>query len=165
MPAASLMSRDLERVLRALQATRGLAPSDIVLYGQSVGSGPTCQIAAGRAGRGLAGVVLHSPFLSGIRVLNPEWTWWPSWADVFPNYKAAPRIRGPTLIVHGDADDVIPIQHAHALQRLCPGAVPPLWVEGATHDDVELSPHFLPHLRRFLEETCWAQSPGAAQDY
>lgn len=32
--------------------------------------------------KGLAGVVLHSPLLSGMRVLSPGLKWWPAFADV-----------------------------------------------------------------------------------
>lgn len=39
------------------------SPGDIVLYGQSVGSGPSVDLAART--RGLGGVVLHSPLMSG----------------------------------------------------------------------------------------------------
>jgi hypothetical protein len=41
--------------------------SGVILYGQSVGSGPTCYLAAKRV---CAGVVLHSPIMSGMRVLT-----------------------------------------------------------------------------------------------
>lgn len=44
--------------------------SRIVLYGQSVGSGPCCFL--GRREDGLGGMVLHSPFMSGMRVLTPS---------------------------------------------------------------------------------------------
>jgi hypothetical protein len=48
----------------------------------------------------LAGVVLHSPILSGVRVLKPHLKWWPSWADVYPNHLLAPKIRAPVLVMH-----------------------------------------------------------------
>jgi hypothetical protein len=41
--------------------------SSVILYGQSVGSGPTCYLASKRV---CAGVVLHSPIMSGMRVLT-----------------------------------------------------------------------------------------------
>ena len=41
--------------------------SGVILYGQSVGSGPTCYLASKRM---CAGVVLHSPIMSGMRVLT-----------------------------------------------------------------------------------------------
>jgi len=44
---------------------------NIVLYGQSVGSGPCCYLAS-RTDQQLGGMVLHSPFTSGMRVLTPS---------------------------------------------------------------------------------------------
>lgn len=144
----------MHAVYAALQRDEGLTPGDVVLYGQSVGSGPTCHLAASPAGAGAAGVVLHSPFLSGMRVLNPGWTRWPAWADLFPNHAAAPRIAAPTLVVHGTADSVIPVGHGRTLATLCPAAVEALWVEGADHDNVEDSPLYVPRLKAFLTK-CW----------
>jgi hypothetical protein len=45
-------------------------PKNIVLYGQSVGSGPVCNLAY--KNNNLGGVILHSPFTSGMRVLTPS---------------------------------------------------------------------------------------------
>lgn len=48
---------------------------NIVLYGQSVGSGPTVDLATRLPA--LRGVVLHSPILSGLRVMYPvKRTYW-----------------------------------------------------------------------------------------
>ncbi len=44
--------------------------SKIILYGQSVGSGPCCYLGCREVGIG--GIVLHSPFMSGMRVLTPS---------------------------------------------------------------------------------------------
>jgi hypothetical protein len=44
--------------------------SKVVLYGQSVGSGPCCYL--GCREEDLGGMILHSPFLSGMRVLTPS---------------------------------------------------------------------------------------------
>jgi pimeloyl-ACP methyl ester carboxylesterase len=45
--------------------------SNIILYGQSVGSGPCCYLAAKRDCE-VGGMILHSPFTSGMRVLTPS---------------------------------------------------------------------------------------------
>ena len=45
-------------------------PSKIVLYGQSVGSGPCCHLAM--RNHDVGGMILHSPFTSGMRVLTPS---------------------------------------------------------------------------------------------
>lgn len=53
----------------------GIMQEDVILYGQSVGSGPTLHLAS-RLPR-LRGVVLHSAILSGIRVIyNVKLTFW-----------------------------------------------------------------------------------------
>jgi hypothetical protein len=55
---------------------------------------------------GIAGVVLHSPMLSGVRVFNPNLRWWPAWADIFPNHLLVKKIDVPLLVMHGTADEV-----------------------------------------------------------
>ena len=44
--------------------------SKIIVYGQSVGSGPSCYICKKR--QNVGGLILHSPFMSGMRVLTPS---------------------------------------------------------------------------------------------
>ena len=62
-----------------LRSDYGIKQEEIILYGQSVGSGPTLHMAS-RLKR-LRGVVLHSAILSGIRVLYPvKMT---LWFDIF----------------------------------------------------------------------------------
>ena len=115
-PAASATFQDISAVLQMLEESYGRQRGDVVLYGQSVGSGPTAWMAARTPG--LAGVVLHSPFLSGLRVLKPNLKLWPAWADIFPSYKYAPKIQSRTLVLHGTQDDVIDIAHGHKLHAL-----------------------------------------------
>lgn len=45
-------------------------PAKIILYGQSVGSGPVCHLAY--KNNDVGGIILHSPFTSGMRVLTPS---------------------------------------------------------------------------------------------
>lgn len=66
---------DIEAVYNCLKNEHGVKEEDVILYGQSVGSGPTLHLAS-RLQR-LRGVVLHSAILSGIRVLyNVKMTFW-----------------------------------------------------------------------------------------
>ncbi|PSR82151.1 Protein ABHD17C like, partial [Actinidia chinensis var. chinensis] len=72
---------DIEAVYNCLKNDYGIKEEDVILYGQSVGSGPTLHLAS-RLQR-LRGVVLHSAILSGIRVLYPvKMTFW---FDIFKN--------------------------------------------------------------------------------
>ena len=58
---------DIEAAYKCLEESYGAKQENIILYGQSVGSGPTVDLAA-RLPR-LKAVVLHSPILSGLRVM------------------------------------------------------------------------------------------------
>ena len=60
---------DIEAAYKCLEENYGAKQEDIILYGQSVGSGPTLDLAV-RLPR-LRAVVLHSPILSGLRVMYP----------------------------------------------------------------------------------------------
>lgn len=157
-PTASHTLADIAAVLQFLQTELGKRPEDTVLYGQSVGSGPTSHLAA--ATPSLAGVVLHAPFLSGMRVLNPGWRHWPSALDIFPNFRLVPKIRCPVLIMHGLEDEVIDVQHGRQLHKLCKRPSEPLWAPRRGHQDLEASPDYIPRLRRFLVE-CWGDEYAA----
>lgn len=66
---------DIEAAYKCLEETFNTKQEDIVLYGQSVGSGPTVELASRLPH--LKAVVLHSPILSGLRVMYPvKRTYW-----------------------------------------------------------------------------------------
>ena len=66
---------DIEAAYKCLEESYGTKQEDIILYGQSVGNGPTLDLAA-RLPQ-LRAVVLHSPILSGLRVMYPvKRTYW-----------------------------------------------------------------------------------------
>lgn len=66
---------DIEAAYQCLEKEYGVQEENVVLYGQSVGSGPTLDLAT-RLPK-LRGVVLHSPILSGLRVMYPvKRTYW-----------------------------------------------------------------------------------------
>ena len=61
---------DIEAAYNYLTDVRHIQPEQIVLYGRSLGSGPSCYLASKTApnGRSVAGVILQSPLLSAYRV-------------------------------------------------------------------------------------------------
>nr|GMD75330.1 protein ABHD17B [Ipomoea batatas] len=88
---------DIEAVYNCLKSKYEIKQEDVVLYGQSVGSGPTLHLAS-RLKR-LRGVVLHSAILSGIRVLYPvKMT---LWFDIFKNIDKIREVNCPVLVIHG----------------------------------------------------------------
>jgi hypothetical protein len=130
---------DIDAAYRYLLTVRKYQPEQIVLYGRSLGSGPSCYLAAktGREGRSVAGVILQSPLLSAYRVaFNFRFT---CPGDKFPNVDYAPHIRCPVFIVHGTQDEVVPFWHGQELFLALHQSwrSKPFWVEGAGHNNIE----------------------------
>ena len=65
-PSVSNTIADINACYQFLLQVKGKRPQDIVVYGQSVGSGPTCDLGASE--KGLKGIVLHSPLMSGMHL-------------------------------------------------------------------------------------------------
>ncbi|KAJ8983872.1 hypothetical protein NQ317_000908 [Molorchus minor] len=130
----------------ALRTRYGISPENIILYGQSIGTVPTVDLAARYE---VGAVILHSPLMSGMRVAfpNTKRTWF---FDAFPSIDKVPKVMSPTLIIHGTEDEVIDFSHGLTIFEKCPKAVEPLWVEGAGHNDVELYSVYLERLRQFV---------------
>ncbi|CAN4081657.1 unnamed protein product [Withania somnifera] len=152
---------DIEAAYKCLEETYGVKEEHVILYGQSVGSGPTLNLAL-RLSR-LRAVVLHSGILSGVRVLHPVKRTY--WFDIYKNIDKIPLVECPVLIIHGTADDVVDFSHGKQLFDLCKQKYDPLWVEGGNHCDLELYPEYIKHLKKFISaiETSTISTNGNAQ--
>ncbi|KAK4346388.1 hypothetical protein RND71_032727 [Anisodus tanguticus] len=137
---------DIETAYRCLEETYGVKEEDVILYGQSVGSGPTLDLAS-RLSR-LRAVVLHSPILSGLRVMYPVKRTY--WFDIYKNIDKIPLVECPVLIIHGTADDVVDCSHGKQLFELSKQKYEPLWVKAGNHCDLELFPEYIKHLKKFI---------------
>lgn len=137
---------DIEAAYECLERDYGTKPEDIVLYGQSVGSGPTLDLAT-RLPQ-LRAVVLHSPILSGLRVMYPVKRTY--WFDIYKNIDKIGRVTCPVLVMHGTSDEVVDCSHGKQLWDLCKEKYEPLWLKGGGHCNLELYPEYIRHLRKFI---------------
>jgi fermentation-respiration switch protein FrsA (DUF1100 family) len=106
-------------------------PERVIIFGKSVGSGPSVHIAAREP---VAGLIVQSGFTSAFRVMTrvsivPF--------DKFPNYKDIRNVHCPVLIIHGTVDSVIGFYHGKELYELANEPKSHLWVDSANHNDVE----------------------------
>ncbi|KAL7992915.1 hypothetical protein Chor_017171 [Crotalus horridus] len=147
-PSEKNLYADVDAAWQALRTRYGISPENIILYGQSIGTVPTVDLASRYE---CAAVILHSPLTSGMRVAFPE-TKKTYCFDAFPNIDKVSRITSPVLFIHGTEDEVIDFSHGLALYERCPKAVEPLWVEGAGHNDIELYSQYLERLRKFISQ-------------
>ncbi|KAF3658632.1 Alpha/beta-Hydrolases superfamily protein isoform 2 [Capsicum annuum] len=133
---------DIEAVYGCLQTEYGISQEDLILYGQSVGSGPTLHLAA-KLPR-LRGVVLHSGILSGLRVLcHANFT---CCFDIYKNLNKIQKVKSPVLVIHGTEDDVVNWLHGNGLWKMARDPYEPLWIKGGGHCNLELYPDYIRHL-------------------
>ncbi|XP_073002986.1 uncharacterized protein [Typha latifolia] len=137
---------DIEAAYNCLKEHYGAADEEIILYGQSVGSGPTIDLASRLPN--LRAVVLHSPILSGLRVLYPvKHTYW---FDIYKNVDKIGLVNCPVLVIHGTSDDVVDCSHGKQLWELSKVKYVPLWLNGGGHCNLELYPDYIRHLKKFV---------------
>ncbi|MDB4937369.1 MAG: hypothetical protein JWP87_4341 [Labilithrix sp.] len=101
-------------------AARGVGPDKTVLWGQSLGTGVAAEMA--NRGRG-ARLALVAPFTSTVAMASRVVPFLPArlvMADRFDTLSKAPSIAAPTLVVHGDIDDVIPFEQGEEVSRTLP---------------------------------------------
>ncbi|CAK7356061.1 unnamed protein product [Dovyalis caffra] len=147
-PSESNTYADIEAVYECLQTQYGVSQEDLILYGQSVGSGPTLHLAA-KLPR-LRGVVLHSAILSGLRVLcHVKFTFC---FDIYKNINKIRKVKCPVLVIHGTEDDVVNWLHGDGLWKMAKEPYEPLWIKGGGHCNLELYPDYIRHLCRFIHE-------------
>lgn len=130
------------RAALAFLEERGVTDRDLVLYGESLGSGIAVHLARERAaqGRPAGSVILEAPFLSMAEAAQHHYFYLPArWLvkDRYDSVSKIGEVSAPLLVVHGDRDRVVPIEHGKAL--LAEGAKPKkgVFVTGGGHQDLE----------------------------
>ena len=123
--------RAIESTYKHLCDEAKVAPQDIILLGQSVGTGPTTWLAANEEHRA---VVLISPFLSAFRTVT-QVPILPG--DRFPNAKHIQKFSTPLIVIHGEEDKVIPFKQGQSIYDRSPSSqktfIP---VPNAGHNDL-----------------------------
>lgn len=139
------------RAARAWLAERtGAAPSEIVLWGHSLGGSVAVDLAAAEGAKAL---VLESTFSSAPDVAAYHYAWLPVrplMKTRLDSHSKIGRYHGPLFQAHGDADTIVPMQFG---RRLFEAANEPKRFEvipGAGHDDVFM-PDYYGKLAEFLE--------------
>ena len=132
-PSIYHVIHDVDAIYKHMVEKKGIDAATIVAYGQSLGSGPSVHIAQKNRIRGL---VLHSGLMSGLRVIrNVAKT---KWFDIFPNIDNLHHVPCPVFVIHGKADEEIPLMHGEGLYNAAPNKYEPWFVEGAGHNNIEI---------------------------
>lgn len=72
--------------------------------------------------------------------------------DKFPNIDRVKNINCPIFVIHGTRDEIVPFYHAEELHKKSKFKHPPLYVDGAGHNNVEkYAGDLLDKVKEFLE--------------
>ncbi len=117
--------------------TRGARPDDIVLFGRSLGGAIAVEVALQRPAGAL---VLESVFRSVPALARVHYWFVPSAAirtklDIESRIH---RVQPPKLFLHGDHDEIVPLDHGRALFTRAKGPKRFHVIEGAGHNDTYL---------------------------
>jgi fermentation-respiration switch protein FrsA (DUF1100 family) len=100
--------------------TKSYDPRRLVLYGESLGSGVAVRLAAERP---VGGLILDAPFTSAEDVAALRYPFAPvRWLmrDPFRSADVVRDVKAPILVIHGDADPVVPFRLGEALFAAAP---------------------------------------------
>jgi fermentation-respiration switch protein FrsA (DUF1100 family) len=106
-------------------------------YGHSLGSGVAARLAYEKQVQGL---ILEAPFTSAAAIAQTRYWYVPVkylMRDQFRTDEIIGRISVPVLILHGDADAVVPYQHAQKLHELARMPKRLVILKNGTHDNLQ----------------------------
>lgn len=116
----------------------GVAPDDIIVYGESLGSGVAVQVAADKE---VGGLVLDAPYTSIVDVAALEYPYLPVrpfMLDRYDTLRYLPRVKAPLLVLHGERDTVIPVAMGKAVYTAANAPKEIVTFPGAGHSDHHL---------------------------
>jgi pimeloyl-ACP methyl ester carboxylesterase len=127
--------RDGDAAAAALARLANVPPDRIIHYGHSLGTAVATELAVRHGCRALA---LEAPFASarkqaarmvpGLAMLLAPLT-----SNRFQSLRKMPRVRCPVIVVHGDADELIPVSDGIAIHAAAAGSKELVIIPGGRH--------------------------------
>lgn len=110
---------------------------DIVLHGESLGTGVATAVAEARPGARL--LVLEAPYTAALDIAAEAYPWLPVsllMKDPFLTRERIQNVAVPLLVIHGTLDRIIPVEHGRNVYELAGGPKRLEIFEGAGHGDL-----------------------------
>lgn len=116
-PTQARIHSDMLQFRAWLDARPEVDPARIVYHGRSLGGAVAAALAVERPPAAMVlectftsmGAMFWRSFVPGFLATNP-----------YPTIRTLPRFDGPTLLLHGYRDEIVPVSHARRLHRAAP---------------------------------------------
>jgi len=147
-PTEEGLYEDAKSAIRWLNS-KGIKENNIILYGESLGTGIVTEIAQYR---NFAGIILESPFTSMIDAGKDKYPFLPIkllLKDKYESNKKMKNINSPILVMHGKVDNLVPF---HMGKKIFELANEPKYSYFSEHDDhmMEYNENLLKALKDFI---------------
>jgi len=109
--------RDARSAIKWLNS-KGITKENIILYGESLGTGVAVEVAQNK---NYAGVILESPFTSMVNMGKKYYPLFPVrflLKDKFESYKKIKKVSAPILVIHGKIDKIVPFAMGKKMYEL-----------------------------------------------
>jgi fermentation-respiration switch protein FrsA (DUF1100 family) len=131
---------------------QGIKPEQIVIYGESLGSGVATLLAVEYK---ICALILQSPYTSFIDLARYHYPWvlMTPW-DRFDSIKRIPMSVAPLLILHGQNDAIVPPSQGLALFEQARKPKKMLHFESIGHNNLQSVPNIADRIIVFIEQYC-----------
>ena len=148
-PSEKGLYEDAKSAVRWLKQ-KGLNEEDIIIYGESLGTGIAVEIAQNS---NFAGVILESPFTSMIDAAKNKYPIFPIrflLKDKYESDKKIKNIKSPLLIMHGKVDKIVPFWMGEKIYNM---ANEPKYSYFTKYDNhmMEYDESFIIIMKKFIE--------------
>ena len=128
---------------------KGILDKDIIIYGESLGTGIAVEIAQNK---NFAGIILESPFTSMVEAAKTKYPYLPVrllLKDKYESDKKIKNIISPILIMHGKVDQIVPFYMGKKMYEI---ANEPKYSYFSNYDDhmMEYNENMLKTLKAFI---------------
>lgn len=114
---------------------QGVAATDIVMFGESLGTGVATKLAVAKV---CAALVLDSPYTSMVELGRRKYPWLPVRRLIWDHYETVSHIRRvtvPLLVLHGENDARVPVDMGHTVWGAAVAPKQIITYPGAAHLD------------------------------
>ena len=147
-PTEKNLYEDARSAVQWLES-KGIKKNNIIIYGESLGTGVATEIAQNK---NFAGIILESPFTSMIEAGKDKYPYLPVkflLKDKYESEKKIKNIKSPILIMHGKVDNIVPFYMGKKMYEL---ANNPKYFYFSEYDDhmMEYNEKLLNVLKKFI---------------
>ncbi|KRX95052.1 Alpha/beta hydrolase domain-containing protein 17A, partial [Trichinella pseudospiralis] len=145
-PSENGMYRSHDLLYKYMTTELKIPPKKIILIGVSIGTVPAVDLASKEE---VGCLIIMSSFTSayGTICLNEKWN---CFKDRLCNLSKIKEVKSPTLIIHGEKDEMFDVRHSIQLAENCQYSCSPVIIPGALHSDVPYNKLTLKKISEFL---------------